>query len=235
MDAAFYDPQITQRALEWINNQKQGSTPFREFLQDFEQNLLQAGGWEFPDEIRKGYLKAALALKIKEQLIAQEEPPSYADYVNLVRRVSDNLEEVERLKARHRKPAVGYTPQAKEDTGDLMDWEPSRVASGKRPNPYRTKPEGQTARWVPPEVLEKRRANQECLRCGSPDHFISHCRLAPAKRPVQPRSESRKAQVAASSPEDEPPLKRSGKKQKRKEPAKEPEESEWSSSDSGNE
>ena len=44
LDAAFHDPQTAQRALVWINTRKQGVTPFREFLQTFEQKLLEAGG-----------------------------------------------------------------------------------------------------------------------------------------------------------------------------------------------
>jgi hypothetical protein len=32
LDAAFDDPQKTQRALEWINSEKQGNQPFRDFL-----------------------------------------------------------------------------------------------------------------------------------------------------------------------------------------------------------
>ena len=98
MDATFYDPQIPQRALEWINNKKQGGTPFRDFLQEFEQKLLEAGGWEFSDGIRKGYLKSALNLEIKTQLVAQMEPKTYTDYVNLVCHTSDNLEEIRRLR-----------------------------------------------------------------------------------------------------------------------------------------
>ncbi|KAG9240666.1 hypothetical protein BJ878DRAFT_392256, partial [Calycina marina] len=44
MVAAFDDSQSAQRALEWDNPKKQGNQPFREFLQEFEQKLLEAGG-----------------------------------------------------------------------------------------------------------------------------------------------------------------------------------------------
>jgi hypothetical protein len=70
--------------------------------------LLEAGGWEFSDGIRKGFLKAALNLDIKTELVAQAEPNSYAEYVNLVRRTSDNLDEIKRL--RGKKKGWGSTP-----------------------------------------------------------------------------------------------------------------------------
>ncbi len=121
MDAAFYDPQIPQRALEWINNKKQGGTPFRDFLQEFEQKLLEAGGWEFSDGIRKGYLKSALNLEIKTQLVAQAEPETYTDYVNLVRRTSDNLEEIKRLKRRRNGWTPAHPAAEEKDTGEQME------------------------------------------------------------------------------------------------------------------
>jgi hypothetical protein len=100
LDAAFCDPQVAQRALEWVNNKRQGRTPFRDFIQEFEQKLLEAGGWEFSDGIRKGFLKAVLNLDIKTELVAQAEPDSYAEYVNLVCCTSDNLDEIKRLRGK---------------------------------------------------------------------------------------------------------------------------------------
>src|SRR5580692_12786487 len=97
LDAVFCNPQVAQRALEWVKNKRQGKTPFRDFLQEFEQKLLEAGGWEFLDRVRKGFLKAALSLDIKTELVAQVEPDLYAEYMNLVCRTSNNLDEIKRL------------------------------------------------------------------------------------------------------------------------------------------
>jgi hypothetical protein len=84
LDSAFLDTQSAQRALEWINTRRQGKTPFREFLQQFEQKLLEAGGWDIPDSIRKGYLRAAINLEIRTQLVGRDEPIAYGDYVSLI-------------------------------------------------------------------------------------------------------------------------------------------------------
>jgi hypothetical protein len=100
LDAAFCDPQVVQRALEWVNNKQQGRTPFRDFLQEFEQKLLEAGRWEFSDRIRKGFLKATLSLDIKMELVVQVEPNSYTEYMNLVCHTSDNLDEIKYLQGR---------------------------------------------------------------------------------------------------------------------------------------
>ena len=136
LDAAFLDPQSVQRALEWVNTQKQEATPFRDFLQEFEQKLLEAGGWAFSDGVRKGYLKAAINMRIKSELVAQAEPNLYSEYVNLLQRTSDNLDELDRIKGGGKlvakPPNNGYI----DDRG--MDWEPSpRTGSGRPPAQHR--------------------------------------------------------------------------------------------------
>jgi hypothetical protein len=189
LDAAFYDPQISQRALEWINNKRQESTPFRDFLQEFEQKLLEAGGWEFSDSIRKGYLKAALNLEIKTQLVAQMEPASYAEYVNLVRRTSDNLDEIKRLKGKQKGwSSTQYSHGRTRETNDQMDWEPTaHVASGKPAGWRRNDDDRPRAKWVTQDVLAERRTNGQCLRCGKKDHFIEKCSYGPARPPTTGR------------------------------------------------
>ena len=121
LDAAFDDPQKTQRALEWINSEKQGNRPFRDFLQDFEQKLLEAGGWEFSDGVQKGYLRAAVSKKIKGELVAVEEPARYKDFVNQLRRISDNLDELNRQGGKHSTWADQQNDQAYTDQSNGMD------------------------------------------------------------------------------------------------------------------
>ena len=177
LDAAFRDPQSTQRALEWINTRRQGKTPFREFLQQFEQKLLEAGGWEFSDSIRKGYLRAALNLEIRTQLVGRDEPYSYEQYVNLIRKVSDDLEQIKRM-AQGRKQWEAAA-KAKED-GEAMDWEPTpRTAAG-------TVPKKGRAKWVSQDTLDQRKKDRCCLRCGKDTHFIKSCPYEPARRPESP-------------------------------------------------
>jgi hypothetical protein len=177
MDAAFLDPQIAQNALKWINSARQRTTPFRDFLYEFESKLLEAGGWEFSDEIRIGYLQEAVSVELKRVMVTCATPRTYLEYVDLVRRTSDNLEnlkQIERTRQRYRH----QQDDNKSPKEDKMDWEStSRTSSGRTPN---RKP----ARWVTPDVLEQRRKDKECLRCGSHEHFIVKCHLGPAKPPT---------------------------------------------------
>jgi hypothetical protein len=184
MDMAFYDTQMVQKALEWINMTKQKNTPFRDFLHDFEQKLLEAEGWEFSDAIRIGYLRAALSMELKRELVAQPTPSSYIEFVNMVRRTSDNLEEIKRIERARRsyRSYAAPTPTPKEDK---MDWEATpRVASGYTSSRI-------PAKWVTLEVLDQRRKDGACLRCGETTHFISRCKLGPARRPSPGRTEKK--------------------------------------------
>jgi hypothetical protein len=229
MDAAFDDPQSAQRALEWINSKKQGNQPFQEFLQEFEQKLLEAGGWEFSDGVRKGYLRSAVSRKIKEKLVAVEEPAKYEDFVNQLRRTSDNLTELDRLGSKRGTWARSYDET---DKSNSMDWEPTpKVASGSAPNHHRdNRP---SAKWATKETLDQRRLNQECLRCGGADHFINKCRLGPATRPESKDSKTkRRTQVAATS---EATPKPSRKARKQEAVVEELSSDLGSESDSGNE
>ena len=183
LDAAFYDAQGPQRALEWINTKRQGSAPFREFLQDFEQKLLEAGGWEFSDGIRKGYLKAALNLELRKQLVARDEPAAYSDFVNLVRKASDDLDQIMRMEKTRN--AWTSTRQTKDtNRGDAMDWEATpRTASGSTPNPHHSNGNRPKAKWVSQAVFDQRRADGACFRCGDLNHRTYQCRFAPASPP----------------------------------------------------
>jgi hypothetical protein len=184
LDMAFYDTQTVQKALEWINMTKQKTTPFRDFLHDFEQKLLEAEGWEFSDVIRIGYLRAALSTELKRELVAQPTPSSYAEFVSMVRRTSDNLEEIKRIE-RVKRGYRSYAAPTPTPRDDKMDWETtSRVASGQTPS--RT-----PAKWVTSEVLDQRRRDSACLRCGETTHFISKCKLGPARRPSPGRAEKK--------------------------------------------
>jgi hypothetical protein len=46
IDTAFQDPRAKEKALSTLNCMKQGNTPLNEFLSQFDQLLLEAGGWD---------------------------------------------------------------------------------------------------------------------------------------------------------------------------------------------
>src|SRR5271155_2757423 len=100
MDIAFRDPYMQEKALGKINKTKQGSTPFSEFLSQFDRLLLEAEGWGWPDSIKKGYLKAAISTTLLTATVGTREEATYEEYCAQLRMTSDQLDEVKEKKGR---------------------------------------------------------------------------------------------------------------------------------------
>lgn len=204
LDAAFADPQKQAKALSKINQIRQGNREFREFLREFEQTLLEAQGWKWDDQVRKGYLKAAINRELRDRLVTQEEPILYSEYVAQLRRITDNLQEIKAWDSRR-----GHLTRANHNTlpqasPDRMEWEPTRTSAATGQGFSSRLPQGQRATSVTQAERQKRRENGACVRCGSINHWVSACPLLPAIRPTQGRdmqtakSTAPKPQVSAS-------------------------------------
>lgn len=191
LDKAFADPQMAQRALEWMNTRKQGSQSFREYLQKFDQKVLEADAWDMSDAAKIAYIRAALNLEMQEFLISQVEPTAYSEYCDLLRRTSDKIDDFKRRKnSRHPRTVPTVPPTTTPAPGDPMDWEPSRTAAGG--------PSGRlAAKWVETTEINRRKENKLCLRCGKDGHFIKDCAYGPAKRPSAPKQSVKSAQPKA--------------------------------------
>ena len=61
-----------------------------------------------------------------------------------------------------------------------MEWEPTRtkIAQGQ------VKKGTVRAKWISQEIINKRRENRQCYRCGSSSHRVAQCYLLPAERLV---------------------------------------------------
>jgi hypothetical protein len=229
LDAAFADPQKRQKALSKINQIRQGNREFREFLRDFEQTMLEAHGWKWDDQVRKGYLKAAINRELRDRLVTQEEPVLYSDYVGQLRRISDNLQEIKAWDARRNRITrpgnhLNTPPQPlTRPATDEMDWEPTRTVAAaltKQPQQRRRAPRSSDAE------RQKRREDGACVRCGSMEHWVANCPFdaavsATTHGPSENRSPARKPQVAAAK----------GPKPKPTTPEETVEEVEWETED----
>lgn len=171
MDIAFLDPRTKAKAIAKLNKTKQGTVPFLEYLTEFDRLLLEAQGWGWDSEIKKGYLKTALSTKLLTGLIGTEEKDSYEEFCAQLRRISDQQEEVrEKLtwrtgyKTREISPRMTPAPVA----SDQMDWErtTTQIAATHAEEP----------RWASPEEIERRRRERLCLRCGKSGHMVRDCR-----------------------------------------------------------
>ena len=76
-----------------INTIKQRNRSFREFLQEFDQTLIEANGWGWQEEVKKGLLKAALAGEVRRELVGRDKPATYSAYVAQIQKITDDLSE----------------------------------------------------------------------------------------------------------------------------------------------
>lgn len=171
MDIAFQDPRTQEKALATLNKTKQRTTPFGEFLGQFDRLLLEADGWGWPDNIKKGYLKAAISTTLLTAMVGTREAVSYEGYCDQLRMTSDQLDEVKEKKKLfvRTKDRVGPMTSPKGEVNDVMDWEPSTGASAARSK-------RQEPRWASDDEIDRRRREGLCLRCGEEGHRVRQCR-----------------------------------------------------------
>lgn len=212
LDTAFADPQKQSKALGRINRIRQGNREFREFLRDFEQTLLEAQGWKWEDQVRKGYLRAAINRELRDRLITQVEPLLYTDYVSQLRMIADNLQEMkawssQRIRFNHPRAYVTDQQLTRSSVKDEMEWEPTRPHVAAVPPTHHTREAG--IKRAPQSTSEQRdewRKKGGCVRCGSMEHWVSDCGFEPYRprngpqrpqRSGKPQLTARKPQVAA--------------------------------------
>jgi hypothetical protein len=175
LDAAFLDRAREQKALDRLNVLRQGNRAFDDLLRELDQLLLEAGGFDWNDGVKKGYLKAAINQTLRDRLVTVNEEPTYTQYCTQVKAIADRLSEFNRIKGRNNnyRGAPTTTAAAPETPAeDPMDWTANRAGAPR-------------AKWVSKEEIERRKKEKVCLRCGKSGHFINNCDHAPAARPSQ--------------------------------------------------
>ena len=191
LDKAFEDTEKITKAIDRLNCIRQGNRCFREFLQEFEQIVLEAQGWGWDDTFKKGFLRAALNRELCDRLVSQNVPDGYEDFVTQLRMTSDKMEAIKTWNDRRNRNR-GIYPQSthSQDTtsrADPMEWEPTqsvniaatmhpRVCQSSHSNPKR-------ATWVSHDEIGRRISEGLCIRCGGQNHRIKECSLLPAINP----------------------------------------------------
>jgi hypothetical protein len=118
----FKDPQLQQKALARLNTLRQGKRDFREFLGEFEQLLLEAGGHGWDDNVKRGFLDAAINQDMRKALISLERKTKLTTYCRQLQEVAIRIEEFNRIDnarvSRRARPASiyssrGYVPRSR--------------------------------------------------------------------------------------------------------------------------
>jgi hypothetical protein len=200
--AAYDDAQAAERASRKLNFMRQGNKSFAAFLAEFDRTILEAGGLAWADQVKKTFLNNCLSPELRTALVPVIAPTAYREYCSLLHTVSNNLEALKR-DDRHRTTPRFTTPETVL-APDVMDWAPTPIQVATA----RTK----RAQWVEKDVIQKRREEDRCLRCGKEGHFVSNCDLLPAVPPKGIRTKPKNVRIkTASLGEDAPESEDSGK------------------------
>ena len=155
---AYDDPEDAERAVRKLNALRQEKRPFGKYLATFERTLLEAGGLNWDDVVKKSMLAKGLSTDIQRALVATPIPASYDAYCSLLHTVSHNLESLRTKERTEWAPKKKSAPV--EDSS--MDWEPTtaQAASTKA----RTKSPG-----------KKPKFQGRCYQCGKEGHIARDC------------------------------------------------------------
>jgi hypothetical protein len=188
MNRAFADPQSIDKALRKLRVLKQGEKTFGKYLQEFEQLILEAGGDEWEDAVKRNYLDEGLNEVMATTLAGQYNlPQGFDEYCRALSVIGDKVAALKQYKIlatnKNAKPA-GQTfitaapgappppsaPKAPPPTSpETMDW---------------IKTNAVRATWVGQKEIDARKKSGACLRCGTRGHLIKACKFLPAVKPV---------------------------------------------------
>lgn len=183
----FGDDHRQSKAHERLSRLYQNSKPFNEFLSEFDQVLLEAGGHEWDDSLKMHSLRRALNGGMKKATVGKHNETSYINYCKMLRRVADDVEELQHMKKRQNNRSAilalpsppANQPVMAMNGPDVMDWTPSLAAVSAANQPRRR------VRRVNQQEIERRKQNQLCIRCGGSGHFINACpHLPPSRVPI---------------------------------------------------
>jgi hypothetical protein len=195
LENVYGDANLAERANNKLNSMTQGREAFATFLPKFERTLAEAGGSEWADQVKINTLKRMLNQELRKSLVyIPDHPEVYNDFVRTLQTLAS------RLAALHPKGTAATTTST--TTNDAMEWEPSvnkaQTSDGPSVGKAQTSSgsnEQKRAKWVSKDVLEERRAANKCLRCGGSGHFVSSCKLLPARPPHQDQTKVKATEV----------------------------------------
>ena len=186
----FADVHRRVKANERLHHLYQGKKPFNEYLGEFEQLLLEAGGSTWEDVIKCGFLTNGLNIEMRQSIVSLQAAKTFVEYCRQLQKIADGLAEIDRMQRGRKGRGRPFTQQyqqypragAPDDVpvrqgprdAETMDWAPA----GAELNNLQRR-----AKWVPQDEIEKRRKERRCVRCGDPSHYQNRCPYRAPRRP----------------------------------------------------
>jgi Retrotransposon gag protein len=205
----FADAHRRVKANERLHNLYQGKKSFNEYLGEFEQLLLEAGGSTWEDVIKCGFLTNGLNIEMRQSIVSLQAAKTFVEYCRQLQKIADSLTEIDRIQRSRKGRGRQFTqysrtagapndvpPHQGPRDADAMDWAPA----GAELNNLQRR-----AKWVPQDEIEKRRKERRCVRCGDPSHYQNRCPYRAPRRPptkvstIRSRSELAELEVDSSS------------------------------------
>ena len=194
LDFNFKDRNLRERAVRALGNLKQANKPFATLLNEFNRLLMEAGGHDWNDEVKRSYLDNALNHEMNDRLVTVEKKENFPEYAIQLQLIADRMER-NASRPRGLQRNVVPAPPVTVPQSDQMDWEPTISRHRSR----------QTAKWVSNEEINARKRQNLCIRCGASGHFISVCpysaphRTNVSRTQVAPKLEDSKGDEGAQS------------------------------------
>lgn len=187
LDTMFGDPNEAQKAMDKLYDHKQGDKqPFINYLAKFEQLVADAGGSNWPDHTKLLLVNGGINKRIRSALVSAKVPKDYAGWVREVTEIAYKAEFAGSWPTPPRQDPATVQPR---DTphidpgGDTIMGGINAARTAPAGGPATDKPRAPRAVWVSREIMDQRRNDGLCLRCGGENHRVASCRLRPAVRP----------------------------------------------------
>ena len=194
LEAAFGDPDRVATAEGKIMTVKQGNKDFSTFFAEFSK---YAADLEWNDTAKRSVMRSALCYELKVDLIAQDEPADFDEWLALLQRLDNKRRRitVETRSAPRSSSSSSYHSAASRNplpttsrttatprTPATNSRTPTTTATGTAPGPMDL---SSGKRKLTPEEKKIQIEEGRCLYCGGLGHMARQCPLAPPPRPLR--------------------------------------------------
>jgi len=170
------NPNAVQEAEDALQTIKQGDQPLPGYIAKFERLLYEAKGQSWADANKIITFRSGLSPVLRKALSHQLNlPTTYPAFLSVVQQLS----------RRQGSYGASQPPPHQSSNKDQMDLSAVDIYA-------LTTSSSRRARSTSPARREEWRISGKCVRCGSSNHWINHCPLAPARdRSLSPRARQR--------------------------------------------